>query len=195
MSKFSGIRTLVKVGVVPASLIISGALVWQSSYAAFSSTTVNPTNNWTAGSVVLSDDDSTTAMFTATSLKPGMTGSKCIVVTSAGTLAATVKLYSTTYSTSNALSSYIDLVIEEGSGGAFSDCTGFSADATAFTGTLETFGTTKTNFSNGVSAWAPSGGGSETKTYKITYTINASTPNSVQAGTAAAGLTWESQTS
>ena len=195
MSKFSGIRTLVKVGVVPVSLIISGALVWQSSYAAFSSTTVNPTNNWTAGSVALSDDDSTTAMFTASSLKPGSTGSKCIVVTSAGTLASTVKLYATTYSTTNALSSYIDLVVEEGSGGSFSSCTGFSSGATDFTGTLAAFAAAKTDFASGVSSWAPSGSGSETKTFKITYTINASTPNSVQAGTAAAGLTWESQTS
>src|SRR3712207_7319239 len=41
----------------------------------------------------LSDDDSGSAMFTATGLKPGSTGTKCIQVTYGGSLAAAVKLY------------------------------------------------------------------------------------------------------
>src|SRR4051794_4529260 len=69
---------------VPAAVLASGALVWQSSYSAFSATTSNPTNNWTAGTVALADDDSNTALFTATNLKPGSTGTKCIAVTSTG---------------------------------------------------------------------------------------------------------------
>ena len=44
MSK-SSIVTISKWGVIPVALIVSGLLVWQSSYAAFSSTTSNPTNN------------------------------------------------------------------------------------------------------------------------------------------------------
>jgi hypothetical protein len=195
----SRIRTVAKWGVVPVSILVSGLLVWQSSYAAFSSTTSNPTSNWTSGTVALTDDDGGTALFTASALKPGATGTKCIVVTSSGNLASAVKLYATTYSTTNALSSYVNLVVDEGTGGTFassgpSSCTGFASGGNDFTGTLATF-SAKTSFATGVSAWAPTGSGSESKTFRISYTIDAATPNSAQGGTAAVGFTWEAQNS
>src|SRR5665647_332083 len=63
---------LIGVGTALVAVAASAALVWQASYSAFSATTANPNNTWAAGSVVLSDDDSSdTAMFTATLLKPG----------------------------------------------------------------------------------------------------------------------------
>src|SRR5262245_56233961 len=96
-------KKLIVGAAVPMAVLASGGLVWQSSYSAFSATTSNPTNNWTAGTVALSDDDSNTAMFTASNLKPGATGTKCIAVTSTGSLASTVKLYGTSYATTNAL--------------------------------------------------------------------------------------------
>lgn len=202
MTKVTAIRIVSRWAVVPVSLMVSGALVWQSSYAAFSTTTVNPTNDFTAGSVVLGDDDSDTAMFTATLLKPTNTGTKCITVTSTGTLASTVKLYSTSYTTSTdtaspfaAFGTHIDLVIDEGTGGSFSSCTGFGSSTNLFTGTLASFASTKTNFSNGVSTWAPAGSGSPSKTYRIQYTLNASTPNGAQSGTTGIGFTWEAQNS
>jgi len=193
----SRIRTAAKWGVVPASIIVSGLLVWQSSYAAFSASTSNPTSNWTSGTVALSDDDAGTAMFTASALKPGATGTKCIVVTSSGNLASAVKLYATTYSTTNALSSYVNLVVDQGAGGTFASsgptsCTGFTSAGNDFTGTLAAF-SAKTSFATGVSAWTPSGSGSESKTYRISYTIDAAAPNSAQGGTAAVGFTWEAQ--
>jgi len=200
MSQHSRILSATKWGVIPVSIMVSGLLVWQASYAAFSSTTTNPTSNWTAGTVALTDDDSATALFTAASLKPGSTGTKCIVVTSAGTLASAVKLYGTTYSTTGALGSYVNLVIDEGTGGTFASsgptsCTGFSSPVNQFTGTLAAFASGNTNYASGVGAFAPTGSGSESKTYRIAYTIDAATPNSAQGGTAAMGFTWEAQTS
>ncbi|MDQ1482436.1 MAG: hypothetical protein QOF35_512, partial [Actinomycetota bacterium] len=53
MLQHSGIRAVAKWGVVPVSVMVSGMLVYQSSHAAFSATTDNPTSNWTAGTVVL----------------------------------------------------------------------------------------------------------------------------------------------
>jgi len=199
MSQSSRILSATKWGVVPVSIVVSGLLVWQASYAAFSSTTTNPTSNWTAGSVALTDDDSATALFTAATLKPGSTGTKCIVVTSAGNLASAVKLYGTTYSTTNAMGSYINLVIDQGTGGTFAtsgptSCTGFTSPVNQFTGTLAAFASGNTNYATGVGAWSPTGSGSETKTFRIAYTIDAATPNSVQAGSAAMGFTWEAQT-
>ncbi len=188
-------KRLVAAAAIPAAVLLSGALVWHSTYSAFSSTTSNPTNNWTAGTVTLADDDSNTAMFAASGLKPGSTGTKCIAVTSTGNLPSTVKLYGTTYSTTNALATYLTLTVEEGTGATFSSCAGFTGGSTVFTGTLASFGTTKTSFATGVGSWAPTGAASETKAYRITYTLSASTPDTSQGGTAALGFTWESQNS
>ena len=188
-------KQLVAGAAIPAAVLVSGALVWQSSYAAFSSTTSNPTNNWAAGSVTLADDDSNTAMFTAANMKPGATGVKCIAVTSSGSLASTVKLYSTSYSTTNALAANINLKVEEGTGATTASCAGFTGASTLYDAALSAFGTTKTSFATGVSSWAPTGAASETKSYRVTYTLSASTPDTAQGGTAALGFTWESQNS
>ncbi len=90
-------KKLIAGAAVPVAVLACGGLVWQSSYSAFSATTASPTSNWAAGSVALADDDTNAAMFNASNLKPGSTGSKCIVVTSSGSLASTVKLYATNY--------------------------------------------------------------------------------------------------
>jgi hypothetical protein len=189
------VKKLVVGAAVPTAVLASGGLVWQSSYSAFSATTASPTNNWSAGTVALSDDDSNTAMFSATDLKPGATGTKCIAVTSTGSLASTVKLYGTSYSTTNGLAANVNLKVEEGTGATSSSCTGFTGGSTVYDGALSTFGTTKTGFATGVGIWAPTGSGSEIRSYRFTYALSASTPDSAQGGTTAIGFTWESQNS
>ena len=188
-------KRLVAAASIPVAVIASGALVWQSSYSAFSATTSNPTNNWAAGTVALSDDDAGTAMFSATNIKPGSTGTKCIAVTSTGSLASTVKLYGTSYATTNALAGSINLSVEEGTGGTSSSCANFTGGTSVYSGTLAAFGTSKTAFASGVGSWAPTGNGNETKSFKVTYTLPTTAPDSVQGGTASLGFTWESQNS
>jgi camelysin-like metallo-endopeptidase len=188
-------KQLIAGAAIPAAVIASGAMVWQSSYSAFSATTASPTNNWSAGTVALSDDDSNTAMFTASNLKPGATASKCIAVTSTGSLASTVKLYGTSYATTNGLADNLNLKIEQGTGATSASCAGFTGGSTLFDSTLSSFGTTKTSFASGVGTWAPTGTATEVKSFKITYTLSATTPDSAQGGTAALGFTWESQNS
>ncbi|MCJ1715702.1 hypothetical protein ACLBWP_10000 [Microbacterium sp. M1A1_1b] len=185
---------------IPAALVASGAVVSTASYSAFSATTVNPTSNWTAGSVALSDDDNNTALFTATGLKPGSTGANCITVTSTGSLASTVKLYATNAQTSSALASNTAIVIEQGTGGGFGSCSGFTPATTNGTltpanSTLASFATASTSFANGLGSWAPTGTASESRVYRITYTVSPTAPNSVQGTTASLGLTWEAQNS
>ena len=189
---------LLGVLAVLVGVLGSAGAVWQASYSAFSSTTVNPTNNWSAGTVALTDDDSNTAMFTATNLKPGSTGSKCIAVTSSGSLASTVKLYGTNSATTNALSSSLNLTITQGSGGGFGSCTGYAplaSGSSVYTGTVAGFATAATNFSTGLGTWAPTGTASETRVFQFTYTLDAAAPNTTQGGTAALGFTWEAQNS
>jgi len=201
----SRIPAFARWSALPVGLVLSAALVWQSSYAAFTATTTNPTNNWATGSVALADDDSNAALFTtatnAGNLKPGATATKCIRVNYTGTLASNVKLYTTaaSYAETLSLGSYIDLEITQGTGtAAFTDTeanciANFVADAgpVQYTGTLANFASTRTNFSNGFGTFAPSG--TATKVYKIKYTINASTPNGSQGATAALGFSWEAQ--
>ena len=189
---------LLGVGAVVAGALTSGALVWHASYSAFSASTANPTNNWSAGTVALSDDDSNTAMFTASNLKPGSTGTKCIAVTSSGSLASAVKLYGTGAASTNALSSSINLTVTQGSGGGFGSCTGYTplaSGSSVYSGTLAAFASTATGYSSGLGSWAPTGTASETRVYQFTYTLDSAAPNSVQGGTAALGFTWEAQNS
>jgi hypothetical protein len=183
---------------IPAALVASGVVVSTASYSAFSATTVNPTSNWTAGNVALTDDDNNTALFNATGLKPGSTGTNCITVTSTGSLPSTVKLYGTNAATTNALATNINLTVEQGTGGGFGSCTGFTPAATSgtlYSGTVAGFGTASTNFATGVGTWAPTGSGSESRVYRFTYTVSSTAPNTVQGGTAALGFTWEAQNS
>src|SRR5205085_3599114 len=66
-------KKIVAAAAVPAALLASGGMVWQASYSVFADATTNPTSNWASGTVKLADDDSNTAMFNATNLKPGST--------------------------------------------------------------------------------------------------------------------------
>ena len=189
---------LLGVGTAAACVAASAAVVWQASYSAFSASTSNPSSNWAAGSVALADDDANTAMFTAGNLKPGSTGSRCIAVTSTGSLPSAVKLYGTGSATTNALSSWINLTITQGSGGSFGSCTGFApqaSGASVFTGSLASFASTATSYSNGLGNWTPTGSGSDTRVFQISYTLDSTAPNSTQGGTASIGFTWEAQNS
>ena len=189
---------IVSLIAIPAAVAVSGLVVSQASYSAYSATTVNPASNWTTGTVALADDDANVAAFSAVKLKPGSTGAKCIAVTSSGTVASVVKLYGTTPATTKNLSAYINLTITQGSGGSFGTCTGFvplGSGATLYSGTLDSFGTSSTNYTNGVGTWAPTGTAAESRTYQVSYTVSADAPDSTQGGTAALGFAWEAQNS
>ncbi len=203
MSVRSALRNkrLVAAASVPVAVIASGALVWQSTYAAFSDTTTTPTSNWSTGTVKLADNDADTALFNATNLKPGATGARCINVTSTGSLASTVKLYGTGFASTKSLGDVITLKVEEGTGATNAACAGFTADtapaATIVNGSLSSFASGRTDFATGAGTWAPAGGASanETKSYRVSYTLSAGATNAYQAGTASIGLTWEAQNS
>ena len=196
------LATIVSLVAVPVALAASGLVVAQSSYSAYSATTVDPTSNWATGTVALADDDNNTAAFTAANLKPGSTGTRCIVVSSTGSLPGSVKLYGTGAATTKALASDINLTVTQGTGGSFGSCTGYTPLATGssvYTGTLAGFASTATGFNTGVGTWntagVASGAAAETRTYQLTYSVRTETTNDTQGGTAAIGFTWEAQNS
>ncbi|ROS61315.1 hypothetical protein EDF38_0402 [Frigoribacterium sp. PhB160] len=181
---------------VPVALVVSGVLVSSASYSAFSATTQNPTSNWTAGSVVLADDDSNAALFTVTNIKPGASGSNCIKVTSTGSLPSNVVLYGTGGTPATPLGSALTLSVDQGTGGGFGSCTGFAADATGgsvYSGTVAGFAAARTNFATGAVPWTTTGAASESKVYRFTWSLPAGAANSLQSATTSLGFTWEAQ--
>lgn len=167
--------------------------MWQASNAAFTSTTANGANSFSTGSVVISSNPGS-ALFNLTGLKPGDTGAACITVTYSGSLAANVRLYATSPSTTNSLSSYITLQIEQSSGNSTITapaCTSFSTAGNIYNSTMDSFGSTYTNFGGGIAAWSPTGASS--RDYRITYTLSGSAPNTTQSSSAAVTFTWEAQ--
>jgi hypothetical protein len=165
------------------------------AFSAFSSQTDNPGNIVSTGSVVISDNDGGTALYTITNAKPGSTQTSCIRVLYTGTLDADVHLY--TPSTVGALAPYVNLKIEPGTQAtpSFPSCVGFTPDGAAiFDAALSTFPTT---YAGGV----VDNPGSTTKwvtndavVYRVTATVSASVPDASQGATTGLHtLRWEAQ--
>ena len=178
--------------LVAVAIMVASMVTWRTSSVLFTATTSNGPQSFSTGSVTLTDNDLGVALFSVTNMKPGATGQQCIKVTYGGTLAATIKVYGTGLTATNALDTYLNIQIEEGSTSAttFPSCSGFTASGTIFNAALSTLGT---NYSGGVGTWAPSG--SAAKDYRITYTLSSAAPNSTQSSTAAVTFTWEAQNS
>ena len=180
----------------PAAALVTLGVVGDASYAAFIAQTSNAGNSFSAGSVVLTDNDANVALMGLSNLKPTSSGSRCINVTSSGTLPSSVKLYVTDLTTTKSFSSYVNLVVTLGSGSTSTGCSNFVAatsGSSVYSGTLASFGTTATGYSTGVGSWTPTGSATETRSYRFAYTVDAATPDSAQGGTANFGLTWETQ--
>src|SRR6058998_1719961 len=100
-------RLSTKLGLSLLVLALIGVAVGVGTWSAFSATTQNSGNSFSAGTVILSDDDSGSAMLSLANAKPGDSDTSCIVVTYTGSLAATVRLYGTT--TGTGLDQYLDM--------------------------------------------------------------------------------------
>ncbi|MGI9647612.1 MAG: hypothetical protein ACR2OI_03745 [Acidimicrobiia bacterium] len=173
------------------ALVFVSALIVRTSASAFNATTDNTANTWTAGDVVLTDDDSAAAMFTVSAMAPGASQTECITVTYQGSLDASVTLYGA-LTAGDGLDDYLNLTVYRGSGGSFGDCTGFTSAETVYTGTLDGFTGTHTNFGNGAGTWAPTGGApDDDMTYQFVVTLQ--DDNAAQGLTTTASFTWEAQ--
>ena len=174
-----------------AGVAIAGVLVVTQTHGAFSATTSNGSNTWSAGTVVLTDDDSNSVMFNVSGMKPGDTSTKCINVTYAGTLTSNVKLYGSVGGTG--LATYLTTSIDIGTGatgGGAMSCTGFSSSSNLHNDTLAAFGSAHTNFSNGLGSF-DGATNPTTKSYRFTVTLV--DDNNAQGKNASATFTWEAQ--
>ena len=179
---------------VVAGLLVSGFMVMSGSRAAFSDTTDNNGNSLSAGTVNLVDDDSATVMFNVSNMAPGDSSTNCITVTYNGSIAdpAAVRLYSAGFTDSSDLANWLNLTIDEGTGGSFGDCSGFTLQNTIESGgDLIAFDTTHTDYASGAGVWDPAST-PESKTYRFSFTLDASVPDTEEgASVTALGFTWE----
>lgn len=179
-----------------ASMVVVSMLVVTGSIAAFSDTTQSTGNTFSTGTVALVDDDLAASMFTVSGMVPGDSVTECITVTYQGTVAdpSGVKVYSGGYTDSGDLANYLNLTIEEGTGGTFGDCTGFTLENIIESGTtLAGFDATHTDYATGAGVWDPAST-PVSKTYRFTVALDAATPDVEQGeSVTAATFTWEVQ--
>jgi hypothetical protein len=181
------------------TFILIALLVVTSSRAAFVAQNDNTTNQVTSAAIALTDTDSGTAMFdNVPNMVPGTTYERCIDVTYTGTVDPTAVMLYATGTPTGTLAPYLNLTIQIGADTAapFRDCTGFVSAGTVYTGgTLSDFATTRTDFTNGVSTWDPTGPPSspETRTFRFALTVEDNT--AAAAKTTTFGFSWETRTS
>jgi hypothetical protein len=118
------------------------------------------------------------------------------VVTYNGTLDPTVvRLYSGGLVDSGNFGDWLNVTIDEGTGGTFGDCSGFTEDdaGAEFADTLTQLDALHTDYGSGFGEWDPSGAG-QTKTYRIAIEIDAATPSGEQdESVTALRFFWEAQ--
>ena len=123
------VKLAATVGVLGACAVLAGTGTWSNLNA----TATNPTNSFTAGTVMIASNSGSTAALSLTNGKPGSVATGCIQVSYTGTLPSTVKLYGTGGGTG--LNQYLNLVVTRGTFSgtpAAGSCTGFTADTTNY---------------------------------------------------------------
>ena len=184
----------------PVAILGAAALVWQSSYAAFSGTTRNSGNSWSAGTVALTDDDAGSARFQVSNLTPGATDTKCIKVTATATVAGMVKGYTLNPVTSTAgLENRILITVNEGDGGSFASCTGFTSSGNLVNNVPLSTLAGSNSYANGMGGWAITAG-TQSRTYQITWKFDTtgmtqSQLDALQGSQTGIDLQWELQSS
>lgn len=193
-------RRIAVIAAGPLAVLLAGGLVWQASDAAFTSSTRNSGNAWSAGQVTLTDDDLGAAAFTVEHLTPGESGSKCIVVTSNSNVAGEVRSYTQNLVTSaSGLEDHILFQVEQGNGGSFNDCTGFVPLPGALpAASLTMLNTVNHDYATGGARWATAGTVGETHSYRGTWTFDTTGMtqqqiNALQGSRVSVDLVWELQ--
>ena len=101
---------------VLGTVLVTGLLASLAGFAtwsAFSATSTNPTNQFAAGTVAISDNDAGSAMFNLSGMDPtDPAEQRCIVLTYTGSLASTVRLYGTTGG--SGLADYLNVKVTRG---------------------------------------------------------------------------------
>lgn len=181
------------------SLLVVGAVggaAVAGTWSAFSGTTGNAGNSFSAGTVHLTDNDAGASMLSLANARPGDATTGCLLVTYGGTLDASVRLHGTT---AGDLAPYLTLTVTRGTDSApsFASCASFTADSTdylgagpgvVYSGLLSAYPAT---YGAGVSdpdvTWTPG----ESRSYKLR--VELVNDEAAEAKTATATFRWEAR--
>jgi hypothetical protein len=183
-----------------AALIATGLIAVASgraTFAAFTLTTQNTNDSYSAGTVTLSDNDAGALMWdVANQLPTSAAVVRCIRVTYTGSLPAAVRLYTTT--ATSPLDPHLNVTVEKGSmpvGTVFPNCTGFVTEATiSTTGSLQAFKAARSGWATGAAAFP----GTQTTWNagnSLVYRVTVQLQNvfAAQGLSGLVGFTWEAQ--
>lgn len=200
-------RRAIRAAAPAVGLLAAGLLVWQGSTAAFTATTNTAANNWTAGTVNLTNNSNGSATFnqtgaaafTVTGIKPGDTNFRCITVRSTSTTAASARFYVS--SVSGTLAPGLTVTVQTaalptGIGAVpAADCTGAPGGlTTVYSGGLSS-APTSWAAAGATNQWAITGTPTENQLYKITWSFpSTANDNTFQGATASAVFNWEADT-
>lgn len=79
---------------IPVGVVASSLVVWQASYAAFSSVTTNGANTISTGTVTLSNSSAASHTLVSNLVPSSTVGTYCVLVEYTGDVGTTVKFYS-----------------------------------------------------------------------------------------------------
>ena len=202
------------VAAIVVGMLASSTLIWQSSRAAFTATTSNSGNTFATGTVTITNNTGS-AMFTATALKPTSTATVCMGVEYTGSLTpSAIKLYTSGAQESNNGGAYVawandntseidnnlameilvggtDLAADPGSNcaaeaGSFTDVAGAAPGTT-----MQTMIANNTSFSNGLASQWGTITANKWRVWKFIYTMSASAPDTAQADGLKVNFVWE----
>ena len=169
-----------------------GAVAGVGVFSAFSDTTTNSGDQFSAGTVTLTDNDLDAPAYNVSNGKPGDFQEMCIKVTYDGSLPATVKLYRSGFSGGTGLDAYIDLAITKGTDDQ-TNCGDFNPGSSIYSSTLSGLATT---WAGGIALTDQTGSAVWDDNDAVTYRIRATLQNDNAAQGKTAGthnFVWEAQ--
>lgn len=184
----------------PIAILAASAMVWQSSQAAFSGTTRNSGNDWSTGSISLTDDDAGSARFQVANMTPAQTATKCITVTANASVPGLVKAYVVNpVASPQRLEDHVFVSVNAGSGGSFASCTGFVSQSEIIPRTSLSALAAYDDYASGVGGWSVPAG-TQSRTYEITWTFDVASltqteVDALQGSHTGLDLQWELQSS
>jgi hypothetical protein len=176
----NALRTVLA-AAVPVGLVLSAAVVWQSTSAAFTATASSGGNEWQAGTVAFSNTPVSTLFSAGTPSAPGPDGLlkplvprfRCIQLDYVGNLDADIRLFVTSPDASaTSLDQYLEMKVEQGANVASAgpvdpNCSDFPSTATVIfptasdgvgaTGTLEQLKAKRSDWTSGIPVGIPVG--------------------------------------
>ena len=211
-------RRRIAAAVLPISVLAGSALVWQSSESAYADKAVTTSDSFTAGTPVdvsatregqvvfgalsgLSPDDNLASLILPAGAGPYAAstatngGSKCVEVTNAGSVAASIRMYAT--GNTGGLAPYMLFTVDVGANATNVNCASYTTSAVIYGGAatntnqyLSGFPTTWAGASANEWANVPAG---TSRWYRISWLLPLGTSIASGGQTNSVTFTWEAR--